>query len=604
MNQRSYSSFLETAAEYCKILQLGSVHVFEPIEKLVSLAIKFATADVMWHIIEHFKPDVSDLDCRNILDCALRSQTDRKAKISLLVSKYMSQLDICSGDEGLHPLHEAAQMRNPSALQALIDSGMENVNVQDNNGKTPLHHAAEFKRLANIQELCKQHKIDVNIQDVNGNTPCHYAAMCSHAEIISNLLDEGARCVVGENGNTPLHCALKQASVQNVAEIINSTLNTKRVVELLLDFDRQQLYKINADKQSPLHIAAKDADPAVFKTLILRIKREEDTELFIQKDKNGDHVLHFACSTSRSPVEKVRMITKILTFQGCNHDLMSPLHLAASKDQSDILEMMLGSLMIRSDVNIPGNNNRTPLHYACSANSVKNVEHLLDTPEIDVNKKDVDKRTPLHYCCFCSKKSDQIVQLLLNKDGTIVNSKDLYGDTPCHLALKEGRYDVVKLLLQCEAIDVNLQDSNGNTTCHLAVKNRLPDIVELILRHKKLDVKRKNSGGVTVCGLAMTSSTANMLSAIMRHPSVDVNAQSNGQTVAHYAIQHDLSELLQELMSEENHPDFDISSVDSQHRTLADLALELNRTDMLKLIFKDPRFTVSDDNINGTRLKV
>ena len=42
MKPRSYSSFHETAAEYCKLLQLRCIHVFEPVEKLVSLASMFA----------------------------------------------------------------------------------------------------------------------------------------------------------------------------------------------------------------------------------------------------------------------------------------------------------------------------------------------------------------------------------------------------------------------------------------------------------------------------------------------------------------------------------------------------------------------------------
>lgn len=62
-----------------------------------------------------------------------------------------------------------------------------------------------------------------------------------------------------------------------------------------------------------------------------------------------------------------------------------------------------------------------------------------------------DNKTPLHYACTCG--SLPLVSALLEKNSTrtFVDTQDTDGDTALHLASRLGFREVVKQLLHCRA---------------------------------------------------------------------------------------------------------------------------------------------------------
>mmetsp|Transcript_16589 Transcript_16589/g.14432 ORF Transcript_16589/g.14432 Transcript_16589/m.14432 type:complete len:97 (+) Transcript_16589:460-750(+) len=85
---------------------------------------------------------------------------------------------------------------------------------------------------------------------------------------------------------------------------------------------------------------------------------------------------------------------------------------------------------LRADVNTKGDNDWTPLHFACLNGNIDLINLLL------YNEANIDAETTLKFTplIIASQKGhEEIVQLLINS-GADVNCKDIYNNTPLHYA--------------------------------------------------------------------------------------------------------------------------------------------------------------------------
>lgn len=110
------------------------------------------------------------------------------------------------------------------------------------------------------------------------------------------------------------------------------------------------------------------------------------------------------------------------------------------------------------------------------------------------------KFSPLHYAARGGH--EEAVRLLLDA-GAQVNSKDIFGRIPLHLAHEKS---VVALLLDHGA-DVNARDDKGWTCLHWAASSRQAYSLETIrlLLEKGADSKLKDLEGKTAADLARDS---------------------------------------------------------------------------------------------------
>lgn len=97
-----------------------------------------------------------------------------------------------------------------------------------------------------------------------------------------------------------------------------------------------------------------------------------------------------------------------------------------------------------------------------------------------LEKKDIFGNTPIHYAAAFGKK--EILNLLLSQ-GANVNAKNKNRMTPLLLASAAGHDDIVQLLLQSKA-NINARDREGRTALHYASYNGYQTIVEKLLKHK------------------------------------------------------------------------------------------------------------------------
>jgi ankyrin repeat protein len=102
-----------------------------------------------------------------------------------------------------------------------------------------------------------------------------------------------------------------------------------------------------------------------------------------------------------------------------------PLHLACRLPLHKAIPMVQLFLSFKANPNIPSQSQQTPLHLACQRNARKD--------EVDDNDD---------YRRDCAT----LVRLLLAA-GASVNLRDLSGNTPLMLSLRNDRYDLAMILL-------------------------------------------------------------------------------------------------------------------------------------------------------------
>jgi ankyrin repeat protein len=140
------------------------------------------------------------------------------------------------------------------------------------------------------------------------------------------------------------------------------------------------------------------------------------------------------------------------------------------------------------------------------------------------------------------------VSELIEKDPTLLDLKDINGNTPLNIACGGFRkqLDIARYLIN-KGADINTKNNNGSTPLHNACSIANPEEVELVklLILKGADVNAPQNFGATPLSYATTSFDA--ASFLIEH-GADINATTDGNTILHYALTYnpndDLSRLL------------------------------------------------------------
>jgi ankyrin repeat protein len=182
----------------------------------------------------------------------------------------------------------------------------------------------------------------------------------------------------------------------------------------------------------------------------------------------------------------------------------SPLHAAAARAQSDMVDFLLSIPQI--DVNAVDWINRTPLMEAVSMANEETVARLLYHPGIQPNIPDYALRgyrtdfMTLHHAV--AYDSERLIDILLQDPRVDVNPKDSQGRTPLSIAVLQKRESVVKQLLASPGIFVNAGDKSGYVALSHAATLGLEDITVLLLEHDDTEIDAASAAGDTPLHLA------------------------------------------------------------------------------------------------------
>ena len=160
--------------------------------------------------------------------------------------------------------------------------------------------------------------------------------------------------------------------------------------------------------------------------------------------------------------------------------------------------------------NMQDDKDRTPLHYAASLGEIKMVILLLVVDTSAAYKQDVGRKIPLH---LASENGQQnLLKALINRCPDTVEFTDKKQQNILHLAAKNGNLDTISYILKLPEMEdlVNSPDVDGNIPLHLAAINFHSDVVRILSKNSKVEIRTVNNSKRTALAIVQLSDDRGM----------------------------------------------------------------------------------------------
>ncbi|KAM6938786.1 serine/threonine-protein kinase TNNI3K [Lycodopsis pacificus] len=194
------------------------------------------------------------------------------------------------------------------------------------------------------------------------------------------------------------------------------------------------------------------------------------------RTEKGLSLLHLCCVCGGNKTHIRTLMLKGLRPSRLSRNGFTALHLAAYKDNAELLTTLLHG---GSDVQQVGYGALTALHVATLAGHHEAADILLQHGA-NVNVQDAVFFTPLHIASYNSH--EQVAKLLL-KFGADVNASGEVGDQPLHLAAAKGFLSIIKLLMgEGTKANINAQDNEDHVPLHFCARFGHHEIVRFLLQ--------------------------------------------------------------------------------------------------------------------------
>lgn len=371
-------------------------------------------------------------------------------------------------------------------------------------GWSPLHYIANFQS-HNIHIDPSQEGEIPNLRDVMGWTPLQHACFVGNEEVVDMLLDRDTPIeVAGNDGVTPIHCAVRSGKADILQKLIEKMELGHR------KYTRKSMAHVDRNGRYPIHWAAVAGDISMIRLLkddigltdrfgwtclhLAAIYGHQNLLNYIIDDcvanvDLGDNdmrtPLHLAVKNESLETVKVLLLKGGANVNKTTRNGSTPLHLAAK--QKDMTELLLKNGAHKNATDIEG---RTPLFLAL-ANGMMEVAALLIEVGADITLAAKDGRTPLHMALSHGKRGLETAKKLLQA-GANAKAEAKDEATPLHIAAECGPLEAIGLLVEAE-VDINATDEYGQTPLLIAIYKRNWEIAELLLnKGASVDADRRD----------------------------------------------------------------------------------------------------------------
>ena len=352
-------------------------------------------------------------------------------------------------------------------------------------GGSFLVSAAKHNMQRIIQYLIKQ-GIDVNsIERETIMSPLHYCAQNNNENLVSFLIQNGAKLTKSKDGKTALD------------------LTTSDIVKLMLGATFMN-EKVSAD----VACAALKNNRIPLLLVILESKGFDINSY----NEKGKTLLTTAVSTQNSALLKI-ILTYSPDLSKQTRNGLTALHISAIRDDIEIAE----ELIRRCSPILTDRFGKKPIDYAKSdemkelLSKYEEIKQTLDTNQTDKdnvkalvkqNKKNVSVYGPLLAFEAIKHQSEHSLKFLL-LHGVSPNTKNQYGEGLMHYAASLNYIQGAILLLQSSA-NINLKNKEGATPLHIACAKGNDVFAELLIVNGA-DLNAQAKGGMTPLMIATRS---------------------------------------------------------------------------------------------------
>jgi len=386
-------------------------------------------------------------------------------------------------------------LNDDDAFAFLRKSGLEDVNIADNDGRTPLMVASGSGNLGVVQQLVNL-GADIEARDKMGRTAFLYAVETGGDRVFRVLVDLGVDIHVRDNsGRTALMDVSEIGFVRSVRALLALGVDVsardndgetalvkasrggkQRIADILLEAGAD--VELSAFNGQTALMAASAAGHVDVVNLLISAGAETT-----RTDEKGDTALDYAAISGH------REIAMLLEADA------ALLGFAAAGDARRTRNL----LQTGAAVNVRGANGSTPLIEASSRGYAEVVRLLVDfgadlTIRDDSGRRAVDRATENGHqatvellkaaaselvTTIRQGKGIQEVEALLAK-GISPDIRDKEGQTAIFAAIDEQDIDILEILLQAGA-DLELLDPLGRTALVAAAEKDQREMSELLL---------------------------------------------------------------------------------------------------------------------------
>ncbi len=191
-------------------------------------------------------------------------------------------------DQGLFPIHIAAQKLLPDAVSYLLSYGADVDQKSESRDRTALHYAVRFwqhdegkrKQQMVLVQVLKAFKADHSLPDAVGHVPLFNAILTEDIDLVKLLIDYAPINHEDDDGDTHLHIAAE--------------LSLDEIACLLIANGADPELR-NSKDQTPSHIAAQKSDTCLIAMSEACIVEElEIVDTFSQEDDSKHTPLDYA----------------------------------------------------------------------------------------------------------------------------------------------------------------------------------------------------------------------------------------------------------------------------------------------------------------------
>ncbi|MBO7641621.1 MAG: ankyrin repeat domain-containing protein [Alphaproteobacteria bacterium] len=403
------------------------------------------------------------------------------------------------------PLMYAVGVKNPLAVNTILELEGIDINKKDEYGNTALAKAAGSYSFESAKCLLRA-GADVNSQNVHGETPLLYAVDKEDKRMVNLLLNNGADVNLKRNDDRLILEIAAELSRFDSIDVLFENPNCKI-----------NLKGININKKD------KDGNTALARAV------------YLGRVKTAEYLLRAGADVNSQNVHGE-----------------TPLHFAAYKGNAEMVNLLLEN---RADINLKQNNGCSSFRIGVERNHFDVVDALLKNSDCEINDTDKNGNTPL--LSAASEGLVEMVKKLLSAEGIKTDIKNNKGQNVLTIAVQNDRVEVVELLLN-EVFDAKVMndvDSGGYSLIHRVVVEKYSDLLDLLLGYKDnegkmiANINAQDGYGLTPLAYAVRDNSIEIANKLLDYDHINLTKKDkHGQTVLLYAVANKNADIAEKIL--------------------------------------------------------